>query len=181
MIVYYFSIETRIPCRVLPRNRNVWAVSRGFPTIVSDTSTCFCFSDRLVFIVTVLAGDASHQQNDAEVQAWNTYFRLFKNDKCLGSPTYEHAFTGRLTDDVNHVTLFVSNEFVRIITDQGMDEQVCHKCLFALSGQPDVQTGGANEDMYISFNRVIQWFSWRVGYGVCTATIRWVCADTFIF
>ncbi|XP_021369841.1 uncharacterized protein LOC110460937 isoform X2 [Mizuhopecten yessoensis] len=127
------------------------------------------------------AGDSSHQQNDAEVQAWNNYIRLFKSDKCLGSQNYVHAFSGQLIDSVSHVTLLVSNELIRIITDQGMDEQVCHECLFALNGQPDTQSGGVNEDVYVSLNRVVQWYSWRVGYGVCSATFRWVCPETFPF
>ncbi|XP_033746883.1 uncharacterized protein LOC117332108 [Pecten maximus] len=126
-------------------------------------------------------GDGSDQQNDAELFGYGDFFFLFKGDKCLANSSYTTLFSGSLTPDVfNHVTVFVSNEHIRFITDFGqVDEQVCHRCLYALAGQSDSSSGGINEDVFVSFNRMIRTSSGRIGFGVCTASIQWVCPYTF--
>ncbi|XP_021369838.1 uncharacterized protein LOC110460933 [Mizuhopecten yessoensis] len=125
-------------------------------------------------------GDSGNQQNDAEFFGVNDYFFLFKGDKCLTNSSYATLFAGTLTPGVfNYVTVFISNEHIRIINNYGVvDEQVCHQCLYALAGQSDSE-GSVNEDLYISFNRMIRVSSGRVGYGVCSATVQWVCPYTF--
>ncbi|XP_033749027.1 uncharacterized protein LOC117333714 [Pecten maximus] len=126
-------------------------------------------------------GDSSDQQNDAEFFGYGDFFFLFKGDKCLANSSYTTLFSGSLTPNVfNHVTVFVSNEHVRILTDAGqVDEQVCDQCLYALAGQSDSSSGGINEDVYVSFNRMIRTSSGRIGFGVCSATVQWVCPYTF--
>ncbi|XP_069134617.1 uncharacterized protein [Argopecten irradians] len=121
-------------------------------------------------------GDSNHQENDAEFFGINNSFFLFKGDKCLSNSTWATTYPNILTAGLpDQVTVFISNEHIRFRTNFGvLDEEVCHRCLYALGGQSDSSIDGVNEDVYVSFNRVIL-NSVRDGFGVCEAAVQWVC------
>ena len=116
--------------------------------------------------------------NDAEIDGLYPSVYLRSNDKCNDNQSLYtlQTYTDALVlGQVNRVTLYIGNEYVRITNDNGLDEKICHECLFALAGQPDDGHGGPNEDVYIALNRVVRPESDRVGMGVCMATLSWVC------
>jgi len=84
-----------------------------------------------------------------------------------------HVIDG-VRSSVQTVILYVSNNHIRVTNDDGLDFSLCHHCLFALNGQPDMGSGGPNERVFIAVNRVIADLS-KTGYGVCTATLSWAC------
>ncbi|XP_052805272.1 uncharacterized protein LOC128234794 [Mya arenaria] len=120
------------------------------------------------------AGDSNDQFNDAELDGSYPNIKAWASDKCKVKPlkTYANAL---VTNAVSHVTMYVSNEHVRVTNDNGLDEYLCHECLFALNGQPDSSRGGINEDIYVALNRVVA--GGRIGVGVCSAKLSWVCPD----
>jgi hypothetical protein len=68
--------------------------------------------------------------------------------------------------------LWIRNNYLKITNDHGMLHSECHKCLFALNGQPDDE-GQENEDIYIGANRVVDG-AYRAGVGLCSIKLRWV-------
>ncbi|KAH3878081.1 hypothetical protein DPMN_001963 [Dreissena polymorpha] len=127
------------------------------------------------------SGDGNTQTNDAEVEAVYPSVHVRASDNCPDVPnklldTYTDAV--RL-GSVNRTTLFISNEHVRITNNNGLNQILCHKCLFALNGQTDLGSGGVNEDIYIALNRVITGRSDRNGVGVCSAKLSWVCPKNY--
>ena len=123
----------------------------------------------------ILEGDSADQENDAEIDGKYPGVFLRSSDKCNHDDSlntlssYQDAL---IVNQVNRVTLYISNEHVRITNDNGLDEYLCHECLFALAGQSDSQ-GEQNEDIYIALNRVVK--GDRYGFGVCKASLSWVC------
>ncbi|XP_052275399.1 uncharacterized protein LOC127874806 isoform X3 [Dreissena polymorpha] len=130
------------------------------------------------------SGDGNHQTNDAEVDAPYPNVNVQPSDKCLNTnpptprPLTTYANAVQL-GSVNRVTLFISNEHVRITNDQGLNRILCHKCLFALNGSADPSSGGVNQDIYIALNRVITGRVDRNGVGVCSARLSWVCPENY--
>ncbi|KAH3736192.1 uncharacterized protein LOC127851674 [Dreissena polymorpha] len=125
-------------------------------------------------------GDYSDQTNDAEIDAVfpNVYVR--PSDHCPDPPRLLATYTDAVKlGSVNRITLFISNEHIRITNDQGLNQILCHKCLFALNGQPDPSVGGVNQDIYIALNRVIADRADRYGFGVCSARLSWVCPESY--
>ncbi|KAL3884575.1 hypothetical protein ACJMK2_024707 [Sinanodonta woodiana] len=116
-------------------------------------------------------GDASTQENDAELYFLGYQHLLYRSDKCLNTSLNR---TGLLRDGVTSVTIFIGNEFIRVSNNLGYVYELCSKCLFALNGQSDSQ-GPVNEDIFIGLNRIIDSSSYRDGTGVCSAVIRWAC------
>ena len=128
---------------------------------------------------TFTGGDSNHQQNDAEFQIENTAGTLYESDKCK---TTKRALGAVLSDSVSTVTLYVANNFLRVVNDNGMDQRLCLKCLYALNGQSDTgPSGGPNEDVFVALNRVVHTTSSRTGRGVCSAQMEWVCPCTDIY
>ena len=120
-------------------------------------------------------GDSGHQDNDAEVQALYPHITLYSSDKCPHlTDRLLHQLDQGTGARVNDVIIYVSNERVRIMNDQGLDYELCNSCLFALNGQNDGSSGGINEVVFIGLNRVVAGLG-RVGVGVCSATISWEC------
>ncbi|XP_060604072.1 uncharacterized protein LOC132756946 [Ruditapes philippinarum] len=117
-------------------------------------------------------GDANTQINDAEAEGVFPAVRLYHSDRCNSVGSFK-TFADAIGPNVNQVTIYVSNQHIRIMNDQGFDEYVCDNCLYALNGQADSQ--GINEDIYIGLNRVITGRSDRNGQGVCSATLTWIC------
>ncbi|XP_045209195.1 uncharacterized protein LOC123561084 [Mercenaria mercenaria] len=117
-------------------------------------------------------GDSNTQINDAETDGRFPAVRVYQSDKC---PTRFplKTFPNAIGPDVQEVTIYVSNQHIRIVNDQGLDEYVCDNCLYALNGQADSQ--GVNEDIYIGLNRVVSGRIDRNGVGVCSATLTWAC------
>lgn len=109
--------------------------------------------------------------NDAEAHGVGTSLLLYGNDNC-GNPL--EVIPGVFTPGTTTVTIWVSNEFIRVVTSSGIDQYRCqNNCLYALNGQPDPASNGPNEDIYIALNRVVA--GDRFGTGICRANIRWVC------
>ena len=80
------------------------------------------------------------------------------------------------------VTIYVANNYMRVINDNGppgLDQIFCDECLYALNGQSDSgPNGGPNEDVFVALNRVVQLAGVsadRIGKGVCGAKLKWVC------
>ncbi|KAL4228393.1 hypothetical protein ACF0H5_011441 [Mactra antiquata] len=115
------------------------------------------------------AGDAGHQYCDAEVYGIHPSVAVYTND--YGGATHLSTFANVLRNANKYVTLYVSNEFVRIKSDIGTTRSLCNEYLFCLNGQPDLNV---NQDIYIGLNRVIR-STMRNGFGVCSATITWEC------
>ena len=123
----------------------------------------------------ILGGDFNDQQNDAEIHAIHPNVAVYSSDMCGTDPVLKRIavhLDAVQNANVSHVTLYVSDKHVRITNDNGLDETLCHKCLFALNNQADA--GGSNQDIYLALNRVIQ-TSQRRGVGVCSARLSWVC------
>ena len=118
-------------------------------------------------------GDSNTQHHDAETFAKYPNIYVYGSDSCSGEilTSFSTALDGA---SVKYVTMFVSNSHIRIVNDCGLDETVCHKCLYALNGQPDTSSGGPNEDIYVGLNRIIKSMS-RVGVGICKAKFSWKC------
>ncbi|XP_021377930.1 uncharacterized protein LOC110466015 [Mizuhopecten yessoensis] len=117
-------------------------------------------------------GDGGTQTNDAEVQGTGQgpSVKWYGNDYC--QPT---GVSGSLAMSTkNRLRLLIGNQFVRVITDGMTVNEACDRCLFALNGQAEVE-GAVNEDVYVAFNKVVQKYSGRTGYGVCGADLSWVC------
>lgn len=128
----------------------------------------------------VTGGDAGDQDNDAEVMGKHPYVAVYSSDLCNGDATLSRlgvAVDATADGLVSRMTIYVSDKHVRITNDNGLDETLCHKCLFALNGQADASAGGPNQDIYLSLNRVISLSSapQRVGFGVCSARLSWMC------
>ncbi|KAH3872827.1 uncharacterized protein LOC127870430 [Dreissena polymorpha] len=124
------------------------------------------------------SGDSDHQTNDAEIDAIHPNVYVRPSDLCPDPPRLLATYTNAVQlGSVNRVTLFISNEHVRITNDRGLNQILCHKCLFALNGQSDPSSGGVNQDIYIALNRVIS--GGRIGVGVCSARLSWVCPENY--
>ncbi|XP_062586605.1 uncharacterized protein LOC134248201, partial [Saccostrea cucullata] len=105
-------------------------------------------------------GDSSDTKHDAELMGLYPNTLGYKSDYCETEKTQWSDTL--LAPDVKKVTIFVVNNYVRIMNDQGFDVKTCHKCLFALNGQdPDDRAN----TLYLAFNNVIKGTS-RRGYGV---------------
>ncbi|KAL5019588.1 hypothetical protein ScPMuIL_002480 [Solemya velum] len=117
-------------------------------------------------------GDGGTQENDAEAHGLDSNLLLYKSDKCN---TSKEVFPGIFLPMVgnNKVTIWVSNEFIRVATTNSFEVYRCNDCLYALNGQSDNESGVTNEDVYIALNRVIA--GGRYGTGICKAKINWVC------
>ena len=117
------------------------------------------------------------QTYDAEAQSQNEDIYIYGNDNCKKgySPL---RFYGALRDEATHVTIYVGNEYIRLTNDLGFDQENCNRCLYALNGQID-PTGSENTSIFIGLNRVVNGRSDRNGFGVCAATLSWVCGWNF--
>ena len=124
-------------------------------------------------------GDNSDQYYDADIDGIHPSVYLRSSDKCNYNRSLDQL--AKYTDassfhhGVSRVTLYISNEHVRITNDQGLDEYLCHECLFALAGQKDQSTGLPNDKIFIALNRVILARADRTGKGICKAKLSWVC------
>ena len=121
----------------------------------------------------VVGGDSGTQKYDAEVDGRNNALYVYPNERC--KRRYPFVFANALSKKVMKLTIWISNEFIRITNDQGCDEEMCSDCLFALNGQYDCAPGGTNQEIYIALNRVVYNGCYNYGYGVCKATLSWVC------
>ncbi|KAJ8308760.1 hypothetical protein KUTeg_013634 [Tegillarca granosa] len=84
-------------------------------------------------------GDGATQTNDAEVQGKGTQFAAYVSDKCRfpkKSPL-SYIFRNALGPGVHRLSLEISNEFVRVRNNKGLNRHICRKCLFALDGQSE--------------------------------------------
>ena len=122
-----------------------------------------------------------NQRYDAESQSQNEDIWLYGNDNCPTRtyPGYNpYKFTNALSKYATHVTIYIGNEYIRVTNDRGYDRESCHRCWYALNGQND-STGSENTDIFVALNRVVTNKSDRRGYGVCAATLSWVCGWNF--
>lgn len=117
------------------------------------------------------AGDAGTQSNDAELHGTFPSPTLWSHDKCATSSL--STFTNLLASGTTTVTAWISNEYLRIQTDNGFQQRICHECLWSLNGQTDTE-GPKNEDVYLAFNRVVA-NSARYGVGICKVAMSWEC------
>ena len=46
-------------------------------------------------------------------------------------------YKNAIAPKVNHVTIWIGNEYIRVTNDAGFDKHVCSDRLYALNGQPD--------------------------------------------
>ncbi|XP_060571456.1 uncharacterized protein LOC132729662 [Ruditapes philippinarum] len=116
-------------------------------------------------------GDASTQTNDAETDGKYPNINVYLNENCP-KPGAAHVFAANFiyySKTQTSLTIYVSNEFIRVVTDTGYDEQFCHEC-HALKNRPD-STGPVNRDQYLGLNHVIESSSIRSGVGVCAAKV----------
>ncbi|XP_045201952.2 uncharacterized protein DDB_G0283357-like [Mercenaria mercenaria] len=119
-------------------------------------------------------GDSDDQMNDAETQALFPNITVYPSDKCPTINSLMHIVNA-VGHHVETVTLYISNEHIKITNDDGLNFKLCHKCLYALNGQPDSGPNrGPNERICIGLNRVVKDLS-RTGYGICSATFSWEC------
>ena len=118
-------------------------------------------------------GDFSTSSNDAELHAVFPTAGLYTNDGCKPYVNVLDTFSDVLAASVTKVTVWISNEHVRVQNDAGFDRRICSHCLWALNGQVDSQ-GTENEDIYLALNRVIT-TSNRYGVGICTVKLSWDC------
>ncbi|XP_060600091.1 uncharacterized protein DDB_G0283357-like [Ruditapes philippinarum] len=119
-------------------------------------------------------GDDNEQMNDAETQGLFPNITVYPSDNCPSINSLMHIVHA-LADNVDTVTLYISNEHIRITNSEGLDFKLCHSCLYALNGQPDEGPNGVpNETICIGLNRVVKDIT-RSGYGVCSATFSWEC------
>ncbi|XP_061171999.1 uncharacterized protein LOC133181529 [Saccostrea echinata] len=116
-------------------------------------------------------GDGSDTKHDAELMGLYSHIWEFKSDYCKTEKTeWKNTL---LAPNVSKVTIFVANNYVRILNDQGFEVKGCHKCLFALNGQDPEDRANT---LYMAFNNMIRG-THRRGYGVCRVSIRWECPD----
>lgn len=118
------------------------------------------------------AGDASTQSNDAELHGTYPSPTLWSHDYCH-TTNLMNTFTNLVTAGTSTVTVWISNEYVRIQTNTGHQERICSSCLWSLNGQSDNE-GPVNEDVYLAFNRVVANTA-RNGVGVCNVKVSWEC------
>lgn len=120
-------------------------------------------------------GSGYHQQNDAEIDNTGNIGENVKIEgsrKCNSDDLNLH--TGAVGPDVTSAKVWLANQYYRMTNNAGLDEELCHDCLFALAGQSDSE-GPVNEEIYLAFNRVVNGDQDRRGYGTCTAKISWEC------
>lgn len=115
------------------------------------------------------------QQYCAEVDGKDDSLMVYPNDVCQRNSSGPFIFPDALAPNATKITVFISNEFLRIQNDLGYDKEMCSDCLFAFNGHPDNGTSGPNQDVYIALNRVVSGMVSRNGYGVCKATMSWLC------
>lgn len=144
----------RIDLSLSPGSRSGWLFNLG------DSSTNDGYG-----------GDGNTQQRDAEGQGRFPNIEFYKNDVC--SSGILQTFANAISSGVNHVTLYVSNQHIRVTNDQGLDAKICSECLYALNGQSDAQ--GINEDLFLGLNRVVTGRTDRNGVGVCSVKMSWLC------
>ena len=129
---------------------------------------------RIFDIFVIIGGDGGHQNYDAEIDGRDNLFFVYGNDHCQRKNPF--VFTNALAPDVKKVSMWISNEFIRVKSygagPYGCDEEMCSECLFALNGQFDKTI---NTDIYVALNRVVSGRSDRNGYGVCAAELSWAC------
>lgn len=101
--------------------------------------------------------------------------RIYESDKCGNTRIPVGVVAGA---SASTVTIYVANNFIRVVNDVGMNQPFCRRCLYALNGQSDTGSKhGPNEDVFVAINRVVHASSGRTGAGVCWASVNWVCPD----
>lgn len=154
---------------------------KAAPQYVINTSLYEVIPDRFLSYLFVLilclhsGGDGGHQQNNAELQGLYPNITVYPRTcaGCNSIDSFMHIIDAARCS-VRTLTLYVSNNHIRVTNDAGLDFKLCHHCLFALNGQPDSGSRGPNERMFIGLNRIIKDLS-QTGYGVCSATLSWAC------
>lgn len=83
---------------------------------------------------------------------------------------------GAMNAFTNKLTVYIGNQFVRLMNDNSMDENFCMSDLFHLNGQFDPDYGGMSPNMVtIGINRRVPQNEGERSFGVCSATLKWVC------
>jgi len=65
--------------------------------------------------------------------------------------------------------LYVSNLYIRVTNERGLDFKLCHECLFGLNGQVS-----DDNRLFVGLNRAVGGVT-AAGYGICAAEIAWAC------
>ena len=130
-----------------------------------------CLPCKLISIFCYSGGDGNDLKYDAEADGQGHNINVYGNDHC--KPVSKlFPFNNAIAPNVNHVTIWIGNEYIRVTNDAGFDKHVCSDCLYALNGQPDATV---NLDIYVALNRVVSGRKDRDGVGVCGATLSWEC------
>ena len=102
----------------------------------------------------------------------------YKSDKCSSKKINLPDF---LLPAAKFLDIYISNNYIKFVQrPAGGKKEVCTKCLFALNGQADPDSGGVNEDIYMAINRVVRFVSNRVGSGVCRVRMSWMCPVSYL-
>ena len=136
---------------------------------VLDDTVCIYYNE--TYVILILGGDAGTHNYDAEIDGRAGSLLYYGNDHC--NRTDPFTFPGALASNVYKMSMFVGNEYFRVINDRGFDQDLCSDCGFALNGQYDI-TLNQNE-IYIALNRVVTGQDDRDGYGLCYLRATWAC------
>ena len=119
-------------------------------------------------------GDGSHQDYDAELEGFDGHLRMYGNDHCSDAsyPLFFDKAMPRYKNVSSLLTVFIGNEYLRVTDSEGFDQEIRSKCLFALNNHPDITV---NNDIFVAINRVVSYADYRDGYGICAASLSWVC------